>query len=108
MTVSYLSGVHCSLTTTMTGVSPALVQKKQVDQDQREQRQVVASRPAAGTLTASGGLSFMASGTSLQQSVRQMRGTAPAQIPGTKISVCHGIGGMFAASGTIIMSNEPP
>jgi hypothetical protein len=31
-----------------------------------------------------------------------MRGTAPAQIPGAKISVCHGVGGMFAASGTII------
>jgi hypothetical protein len=44
----------------------------------------------------------------LQESVRQMRGTAPAQIPGAKISVCHGVGGMFAASGTIIMSNEPP
>jgi hypothetical protein len=38
----------------------------------------------------------------------QMRGTAPAQIPGARISVCHGVGGMFAASGTIIMSNEPP
>jgi hypothetical protein len=44
----------------------------------------------------------------LQESVRQMRGTAPAQIPDAKISVCHGVGGMFAASGTIIMSNEPP
>jgi hypothetical protein len=43
----------------------------------------------------------------LSWSVRQMRGTAPAQIPGAKISVCHGVGGMFAASGTIIMSNEP-
>jgi hypothetical protein len=31
----------------------------------------------------------------------------PAQIPDAKISVCHGVGGMFAASGTIIMSNEP-
>jgi hypothetical protein len=39
-------------------------------------------------------------------SVRQMRGTAPAQIPGAKISVCHGIGGMFPASRTIIFSNE--
>ena len=37
-----------------------------------------------------------------------MRGTAPAPIPGAKISVYHGVGGMFAASGTIIMSNEPP
>ena len=44
----------------------------------------------------------------LQESVRQMRGTASAQIPGAKISVCHGVGGMFAASGTIIMANEAP
>ena len=44
----------------------------------------------------------------LQESVRQMRGTAPAQIAGAKISVCHGVGGMFAASGTIIFSNEAP
>jgi hypothetical protein len=29
----------------------------------------------------------------LQESVRQMRGIAPAQIPGAKISVCHGVGG---------------
>jgi acetyl-CoA acetyltransferase len=59
--------------------------------------------------TNGGGLSYMHSGMygtyALQESVRQMRGT-PAQIPGAKISVCHGVGGMFAASGTIIMSNE--
>jgi acetyl-CoA acetyltransferase len=57
-----------------------------------------------------GGLSYMHSGMygmyALQESVRQMRGTAPAQIPDARISVCHGVGGMFAASGTIIMSNE--
>jgi len=35
-----------------------------------------------------------------------MRGIAPAQVPGAKISVCHGVGGWFAASGTIIFSNE--
>ena len=62
--------------------------------------------------TNGGGLSYMHSGMygmyALQESVRQMRGTAPAQIPGAKISVCHGVGGMFAASGAIIMSNEPP
>jgi hypothetical protein len=62
--------------------------------------------------TDGGGLSYMHSGMygmyALQESFRQMRGTAPAQIPGAKISVCHGVGGMFAASGTIIMSNEPP
>jgi hypothetical protein len=44
----------------------------------------------------------------LQESVRQMRGTAARPDPRAKISVCHGVGGMFAASGTIIMSNEPP
>jgi acetyl-CoA acetyltransferase len=58
--------------------------------------------------TSGGALSYMHSGMyALQESVRQMRGTAPAQIPGAKISVCHGVGGMFAASGTVIMSNEP-
>ena len=57
--------------------------------------------------TNGGGLSYMHSGMyALQESVRQMRGIAPAQIPGAKVSVCHG--GVFAASGTIIMSNEPP
>ena len=59
--------------------------------------------------TNGGGLSYMHSGMyALQENLRQMRGTAPAQIPDARISVCHGVGGMFAASGTIIMSNEPP
>jgi hypothetical protein len=44
----------------------------------------------------------------LQESVRQMRGTAPAQVAGAKIGVCHGVGGMFSASGTIVFSNEKP
>jgi hypothetical protein len=38
--------------------------------------------------------------------VRQLRGTAAAQVSGARISVAHGVGGMFAASGTIILSNE--
>ena len=62
--------------------------------------------------TNGGGLSYMHSGMygmyALQESVRQMRGIAPAQIEDAKISVCHGVGGMFAAAGTIIMSNEQP
>jgi acetyl-CoA acetyltransferase len=62
--------------------------------------------------TNGGGLSYMHSGMygmyALQESVRQMRGTAPAQVQGAKISVCHGVGGMFAASGTVIMSSERP
>jgi acetyl-CoA acetyltransferase len=62
--------------------------------------------------TNGGGLSYMHSGMygmyALQESVRQMRGIAPAQIPDARISVCHGVGGMFAASGTIIFSNQRP
>jgi len=62
--------------------------------------------------TNGGGLSYMHSGMygmyALQESVRQMRGLAPAQVPGAEISVCHGVGGMFAASGTIIFSNRTP
>jgi len=37
-----------------------------------------------------------------------MRGIAAAQVPGAKISVCRGVGGLFAASGTIIMTNQGP
>jgi acetyl-CoA acetyltransferase len=60
--------------------------------------------------TNGGGLSYMHSGMygmyALQESVRQMRGIAPAQVPGAKVAVSHGVGGMFAASGTIIFTNE--
>jgi acetyl-CoA acetyltransferase len=60
--------------------------------------------------TNGGGLSYMHSGMygmyALQESVRQMRGIAPAQVPGAKIAVSHGVGGMFGAAGTIIFGNE--
>ncbi|HXV01216.1 MAG TPA: hypothetical protein VG166_12030 [Caulobacteraceae bacterium] len=62
--------------------------------------------------TNGGGLSYMHSGMygmyALQESVRQMRGIAPAQVPDAKISVSQGVGGMFAAAGTIIFGNEKP
>ena len=62
--------------------------------------------------TNGGGLSYMHSGMygmyALQESVRQMRGIAAAQVPGAKISIAHGVGGMFAASGTIVFSNQEP
>ena len=62
--------------------------------------------------TNGGGLSYMHSGMygmyALQESVRQMRGTAPAQVPGAEVAVCLGVGGMFAASGCIVMSNQAP
>ena len=60
--------------------------------------------------TNGGGLSYMHSGMygmyAMQESVRQLRGIAPAQVPNAKISISHGVGGMFAASGTIVFSNE--
>ncbi len=62
--------------------------------------------------TNGGGLSYMHSGMygmyALQESVRQLRGVAPAQVKGARISVAHGVGGMFSAAGTIVMSNDPP
>ncbi len=62
--------------------------------------------------TNGGGLSYAHSGMygmyALQESVRQMRGVAPAQIEGANLSVAHGVGGMFAASGTVVMSRELP
>ena len=62
--------------------------------------------------TNGGGLSYMHSGMygmyALQESIRQMRGTSPAQVEGAKVSLCHGVGGMFSASGSIMFSNEAP
>ncbi|MGH2901964.1 MAG: thiolase C-terminal domain-containing protein, partial [Solirubrobacteraceae bacterium] len=62
--------------------------------------------------TNGGGLSYTHTGMygmfALQESVRQLRGTAPAQVPDVRISVAHGVGGMFAAAGTIVLSNEAP
>jgi acetyl-CoA acetyltransferase len=62
--------------------------------------------------TNGGGLSYMHSGMygmyAMQESIRQMRGIAPAQVPNAKISISHGVGGMFGASGTIVWSNVAP
>jgi acetyl-CoA acetyltransferase len=62
--------------------------------------------------TNGGGLSYMHSGMygmyALQEGMRQMRGISPAQIDGAEISVVHGVGGMFAASGTVILGNVAP
>ncbi|AIT79803.1 thiolase C-terminal domain-containing protein [Novosphingobium pentaromativorans] len=60
--------------------------------------------------TSGGGLSYMHSGMygmyAMQESIRQMRGIAPAQVEGAKISVSHGVGNMFSGAGTIIFTNE--
>jgi acetyl-CoA acetyltransferase len=69
--------------------------------------------PGTGKLplnTNGGGLSYTHTGMygmfAIQESVRQLRGTAPAQVPDVEISIAHGVGGMFAASGTLVMSNR--
>ena len=65
--------------------------------------------------TNGGGLSYTHTGMygmfAIQESVRQVRGTAPAQVQpahgrGVEISVAHGVGGMFAASGTLVLGRH--
>ena len=60
--------------------------------------------------TNGGGLNYMHSGMygmyAIQESIRQLRGRAAAQVEGVRTSLCQGIGGMFAAAGTIIFANH--
>jgi acetyl-CoA acetyltransferase len=62
--------------------------------------------------TNGGGLSYTHTGMygmfAIQESVRQLRGIAPAQVPDVEISIAHGVGGMFAASGTLVLTNVAP
>jgi acetyl-CoA acetyltransferase len=61
--------------------------------------------------TNGGGLSYMHSGMygmyALQESVRQVRGTAAAHVKDVEIAMCLGVGGMFGASGCVVLSSEP-
>jgi hypothetical protein len=43
----------------------------------------------------------------IQESVRQVRGEAAAQVPGVAISVALGNGGMFATSGALVLGRQP-
>jgi len=60
--------------------------------------------------TNGGGLNYTHSGMygmyALQESVRQLRGEAAAQVTGLTTSLTHAIGGMFQAAGTAILSTE--
>lgn len=60
--------------------------------------------------TNGGGLSYMHSGMygmyAMQESVRQLRGTASAQVEGAEISLCLGVGGMFGACGCIVFGKQ--
>ena len=60
--------------------------------------------------TNGGGLSYTHTGMygmfALQESIRQLRGEAAAQVDDVAVSVTHGIGGMFAAAATVVFSTE--
>ncbi len=60
--------------------------------------------------TNGGGLAYTHTGMygmfAIQESVRQLRGTAPAQVPDVEVSVTHGVGGMFAAAATLVLTNH--
>ncbi len=62
--------------------------------------------------TNGGGLSYTHSGMygmyAIQESVRQIRGEAPHQVEGAKVSFCQGVGGMFMAAGSLVFTNEEP
>jgi acetyl-CoA acetyltransferase len=61
--------------------------------------------------TNGGGLSYTHTGMygmfAITESVRQVRGEAPAQVPDAEISVVLGNGGMFATSGMLVLGRQP-
>jgi acetyl-CoA acetyltransferase len=62
--------------------------------------------------TNGGGLCYTHSGMYgmylMQESIRQLRGEAYNQVPGVEVAFCQGVGGMFAAAGSLIWTNQPP
>lgn len=57
--------------------------------------------------TNGGGLLYAHTGMygmfALQEGVRQMRGSAPAQVDGARTSIVLGVGGMFSAAGAVVL-----
>jgi acetyl-CoA acetyltransferase len=57
--------------------------------------------------TNGGGLSYTHTGMYgmflVQESVRQLRGEAAAQVEGVEVSLAQGVGGMFMAAGTLVL-----
>jgi acetyl-CoA acetyltransferase len=71
-----------------------------------------ATRPG-GSLpmnTNGGGLLYTHTGMygmfAIQESVRQLRGDAAVPVPGVRTSLVQGIGGMFSAAGTLVLSTS--
>ncbi len=60
--------------------------------------------------TSGGGLNYTHSGMygmyALQESIRQLRGEAAAQVDGVEVALTHAIGGMFQAAATVILATD--
>jgi acetyl-CoA acetyltransferase len=60
--------------------------------------------------TNGGGLSYTHTGMYgmflMQESIRQIRGEAAAQVPNVRISVAHGVGSMFTSASTIVFASS--
>jgi hypothetical protein len=60
--------------------------------------------------TNGGGLSYTHTGVYgmfvMQESIRQVRGEAAAQVPGVEISVAHGVGSMFTSASTLVFGTD--
>lgn len=62
--------------------------------------------------TNGGGLSYTHTGMygmfALQESIRQVRGEAAAQVPGVEVGFVQGVGGMFSNAGSFIFARSRP
>ncbi len=62
--------------------------------------------------TNGGGLSYTLAGMygmfAMQESIRQLRGEAAAQVPGVQVGVVLGNGGMFMSAATLVLANRRP
>lgn len=62
--------------------------------------------------TNGGGLSYTHTGMygmfAMQESIRQLRREAAAQVPGVEIGVVLGNGGMFMSAATLVLANRLP
>jgi acetyl-CoA acetyltransferase len=60
--------------------------------------------------TNGGGLSYTHTGMygmfAMQESIRQLRGEAAAQVPDVEIGVVLGNGGMFMSAATLVLGNR--
>jgi len=62
--------------------------------------------------TSGGGILYTHTGMygmfAILEAVRQLRGEAFRQVPGVKTSLVQGVGGMFTAAATLVLSNQEP